>query len=314
VIVLASQMAHYGVGTSNSFDVLDEDAPAVKSALKESEQAKQSAKQPSTSSAAPSKDASRTLDAPTHRGARVPRGRGGRGRGFGNRAPKRIFERHSGTGRGKEVRKGGYGGYDAEGTMQDDLKSEEVTMELTAEDANKPAADPVTPAPQQPPAPETEEEKNAREDKEKEDAQIGYDQYLEIQKKKAVEDDTKVQVRKVQIDDKKFKACKQLEKDDDNEFADVLASDKKDSEESKKKNDKKAKKVKHLDEFNAENGGNASTHASNAEFRGRGRGGFRGGRGRGTGRGGFRGGRGGAAQNTQQVNIQDEAAFPKLGK
>lgn len=40
------------------------------------------------------------------RGRGRGRGRGGRGASQGNRAPKREFERHSGTGRGREVRKG----------------------------------------------------------------------------------------------------------------------------------------------------------------------------------------------------------------
>jgi len=354
----------YGVAVVNAFDLLSEDgppkpAPKKKEEPKEDKKKKQDNKQknaPRETNAELSTGTSETRPANVRGrgGAKGGRGqtvrRGGRGTAP-VREGKRVLDRRSGTGRGREIRKNGHGGIGAAGTFTEEasIAQEQLQAEHDAEAAAKLAdAEQTTPVEAKPQEPHVEsvEEKARREEDEKEAKKKTYDQFLQEQKKKAVDADSQLNTREVEVDEKRFKPSKPLEEVD--EVAEYTALKK---EKTLKKGKGKAKKnVVSLDEFNAKAAdkqpeGEAPAAAAPQREprerqyrepredrppreersgddnrggrggrggRGRGRGGDRGRgnfRGRGGQRGQGRGGRGGAAAPP----LSDDNAFPKLG-
>jgi len=83
----------------------------------------------------------------------------------------------------------------------------------------------------------TEEEKKEQEEREREARMISYDQFRNLQKKKAVDQDREVKRRQVVVDDSMFKACSALEKQKDSIFE-------KENEGEQEKGKEKAKKRK----------------------------------------------------------------------
>jgi hypothetical protein len=106
-------------------------------------------------------------------------------------------------------------GWVSAGTWKDDIAAE-GGVEAVASEAAAPSvtadapADGAAAAPAvEEPAPEefveTEEMKAAREEEEKEAAKLTYDQFVALKEAKKVADDAKLAVRKVEIDEKRFK-------------------------------------------------------------------------------------------------------------
>lgn len=305
------------VQTKNVFDLLaGDDEPEVE-------------QEPAKPAAAPKKEGVR--------GGAASRGaaRGGRSDGVtrGGRPPKHEHERKSATGRSHETtKKGGAGKYSW--GKEDETAAEPAAA---ATDAAAPAASGDAPA----------------EAAAEEDNTVGLDDYLKSLESKRPVDDRKIAPRAPVVDEKAFKG-KVLEKaEEETLFADMARAKKeKAAKEAKKKNvvsldewnakipqpareareDSEPRTFERRDDGERRGrggfrggrgrGGDAPAGAGSEE-RGRGRGGFRGGRGRG-GRGGERGGdrgsfggrgRGGAPRGaTPNVNLNDDAAFPSLGK
>jgi len=270
-------MAEYGVSTANIYDLLDDNASKKKSAP---------AKKVEEPKAAPARQTNNRgrSDKPARgRGGRG-RGRGGgRGRGRGDRpGGKRDFDRRSGTGRGKEVAKQGNGKYNwgkdngeqpAEAAA---APAEQETM-LTLDDAT--ATTEETPA--QEPVPEEEVDNSMT--------------FEEFQNSKVKVDAPSA--RGAEVDDSQWKSVSGFKKAEDDPFADLLV------EKKLKSKGKKGKTLMHLDEFVGDD-----VRSSDRSDR-------RGGRGRGRGRGG-RGnnnGRGYNSRRSDNVNLNDSSAFPKLG-
>lgn len=326
-------MATYSVGVQNAYDILAEEdgKPQQKKRVVEQKKEQKASKKPIPSTAIPAA-VSGELPAEKPFAGRGPlqetrgrgRGRGRGGRGRGGRPPKRDSDRVSGTGRGRETRKGGAGGYAAEGTVSDDLAAQTGTpIDVVAETAVE-VVEVVEP---------TEEEKEAAAKKaaeeEEEKKKITLDQFREMEKKKTVEADLNRKLREVKIDDKKFKSGKTItkgqkdigvtlyEKEDPyaNKEAKAAAAAKKAAEDKAKKD----KKVFNLFEFkekvapaDAAPASAPATDSAQGFIPAGGRGG-RGGRGgaRGGPRGGARGARGGV-RGGRRVDL-DESNFPKLG-
>lgn len=336
------------VDVSNPFDLLNDDggAPQKKVEPQEDKSAKPADKQKVQQQARPL-DA-RPIDATNKRGG-FRGGRGGRGRGrgrgngrpegTGNRMPKRLYDRHSGTGRGTEIRKGGYGGYGAAGTWKDEVTGETEAKAEQPADASAPTDAPAAAEVAAPPKEETPEEKKEREEYEAEAKKRleeeeadrkkkTYDQFLEEQKAKAVADDANLKLRVVEVDESQFKACQPVSKKVDTYLE--VDDDAKDDKKKGKSKEKSAKKALSLDEFKVQTGGIEVPYTESFRPRGRGGRGGRGSRGgaprgdrgaprggfRGAprGRGGYRGGRGGHADAVDpNLNITNETDFPKLG-
>ena len=210
------------------------------------------------------------------------------------RAPKREFDRHSGTGRGRrsdgaEDKRGGSGKYnwgpkDAGTTPGDEADGTEARV-LTEEE--KAAAE------------------AAAEAKRKEDQQITLDEYLK-QKAEKVEVE-KVDIRKVEAVDMKGLKIKEAAADDVWTIGD---------EDDKGKGGKGKKSGRKATAFTDVNFTTAPIETSGPAGGGRGRG-----RGRGGGDRDFRdrrpgggGGGGRGAAGDASVALADDAAFPSLGK
>jgi len=235
--------------------------------------------------------------------------------GRGGRAPvrdgKRAYDRRSGTGRGKEIKKGG-GGARNWGNDKDEAKKAEGRINEDAEVA------PATDGNENPDAAAEEVEP------EKEDNTMTYAEYIASKGKKE-----EVALRGVKNDFEGFAASEKVEEDS---FISKGGG--------KKKKDKKKKKGTEkavidlgfrVAKTNIDSGrdagrgdrrdGRGRGGAGRGDRRdGRGRGGAgrgdrRDGRGRGAGRGGRGAGRGpktGATKKPQGLNVQDEGAFPSL--
>jgi len=257
----------------------DEASPAPKKPV--------SQKKPATSaSSAPAKKDSRrnNNDRNTRGGRGPPKARDG----------KRTYDRRSGTGRGKEIKKGG-GGARNWGSDKADARKAEGTVD----EENVPASGEEG----QEVAKSEEEAVVVEEPKEPEVVTKTFDEYME-EKKKAVEDNPFFQAKELREVDNEFsgaKASKIVEED----FL-IMGSGKA----LRKKGTKKesGEKVQLNFRVGSRPGGDGGGRRDDGgRGRGRGRGGDRrGGRGRGGGRGG-RGGGGGAPKPAL-----DASAFPSL--
>uniref|UniRef100_A0A803LIG2 Hyaluronan/mRNA-binding protein domain-containing protein n=1 Tax=Chenopodium quinoa TaxID=63459 RepID=A0A803LIG2_CHEQI len=231
-----------------------------------------------------------------------PRGpfRGGRRGGFNNEEgrdgdrPRRTYERRSGTGRGQEVKREGFGrgnwGAESEevapGTEE---AGEQNEKNLNTE--NLPAVEDAAEGNKEGQPEETEE----KEPEEKEMTLEEYEKLLEEKRKALVA--LKTEERKVEVD-KDLQSMQQLsnKKEDESVFI-KLGSDKDKKKESLEK--EKVKKSVSINEF--------LKPADGERFGGRGRG-----RGRGS-RGGGYGGGGNRVYNSPAPAIEDPGEFPTLG-
>lgn len=256
-----------------------------------------------------------------------------------HRPKKREFDRHSGTGRGKEVKKDGHGryGWGSEKNPTEEMEASGRTDAPADDDADAPAAA----------------------DAEDDVKSVTYEEYLKRKEAEMPQDDREAKGRKPEVA-QKFGKGQVFQKNEET----VLFPDLVKGKSSGKKKDK-GKKGLSLDEFVAKNGGplppprveseerrgdGAGRGRGRGDGRGRGRGrgaggdrgrggddrgagAERGGRGRGRGRGGGgdrggrgrggafrggdrggRGGRGGSRGGRGNVNVNSEADFPSLGQ
>ncbi|CAN6802467.1 unnamed protein product [Brassica oleracea] len=250
------------------------------------------------------------------RGYRESGGRGGHVGGFADgkpgdveQRPKRVYDRHSRTGRSNDVKREG-GGRGNWGTPEDDIPP--PTEEPTAEVEKSPVAeneggeDDTTDAKKDSPAAEQEE-------KEPEDKEMTLEEYEKIleEKKKALQA-TKVEERKV--DTKVFESMQQLsnKKTNNEEIFIKLGSDK-DKRKDAAEKEEKTKKSLSINEFLKPADG--ERYNPRGGYRGRG---GRSGRGQRDGEG--RDGRGQRDGGNQRHGgapapaIGDSAQFPSLGK
>jgi len=109
-------------------------------------------------------------------------GGGGGGGGSGGRV-KRVYERRSGTGRGREGKKGGSGRGNW-GTAADDQSAQVETPEQEEEGTSQSKAETAKAEPVAP-APETEEERKEREEREKDEKAIDLQEFKKIMEEKA---------------------------------------------------------------------------------------------------------------------------------
>lgn len=298
-------MAEFGVATHNAFQLLQQPKkevkkePVAKSALK-----KAPAAAPATVAPTGPRPYSATQRGGMVKGRRGPAGafrREGQGsQPVSDFRGKRVFDRRSGDGRPirGDAPKGGFGRGNW-GSAEDVEKPEEV------------AADGVAPV-DGAPADGTEAPADAvQEPKEDEGPPVmTLEEYLA--QKKRVEEDSKLQPRAAQNDEKQWKQPVREFKPKKKALPGVFFESEEKEDEEDQEEDGAGKKKMHFDEFVKSLGGPIAP--AGGSFRGGprgGRGGFRGGRGRGGApRGGFggRGGRGGS------VNVMNNDDFPALGK
>ena len=250
--------------------------------------------------------------------------------GRGGRAPardgKRAYDRRSGTGRGKETKKGG-GGARNWGSDKNEARQNEGHVEEGAEapaDAKDPVGDDTErneePAVEEEPEPEPEPEDNT----------MSYEEYMAS---KADPDNAAfAPVKEREVEDQ-FSGLKLAKKEEVEEFM-VMGGGKQKKPKQKKNNTKTtltpAFRVKRSDDGERREGGRGRGGRDGrgrgggrgGGRDGRGRGGGRDGRGRGGGRGGGReGGRGGGREGRGRggggrggggLNLGDASAFPSL--
>jgi plasminogen activator inhibitor 1 RNA-binding protein len=224
--------------------------------------------------------------------------RGGRNQRPPARDGKRQYDRRSGTGRGREVKKGGGGGHNW-GSNQNDAKKAEGPVTEGNEEANTPEETATEE--------KAEEEVEEQPEPEPEDTTMSYEEYLATKAKPDTEAFAALEIREVE-----------------NEFAGKAAS-KKEEEDfmmmgsgkqlKKKGTGKKEKQTLDLgfkvkgndrggdDRGGRRDGGRRDGGRRDGGRRDGGRGGDRGGRSRGN-RGGGRGGKG--------LDTNDASAFPSL--
>jgi len=314
-------MAVYGVGTRNAFEVLDDDDSSKKSKSKKTTTVLSTTTTTSNNRTqnvnALSAPDNGTFDSkPTSnlRGkgrGRTPRDGGGRGRDRveTTSSGKRVYDRRSGTGRGTENRKQGYGGSGAEGTIADELTGQlednKQVQEVTKTETVKPTK--VI---------------------EPEEKVVVFSDYQNAMKAKLV-DDSKKSLRKAEEpkDSKLFKKGKTFEKKEETFFG-LKQNTKKVEEEKPKEKTEKVKNTLSVDEFSAKFGGdtqveeqttttttttttNTNSDDTQSGFVDQRRGG-RGGRGRGNNRGGRGNTRGGRGGRGSSINLKDESSFPSL--
>uniref|UniRef100_A0A7N0VF18 Hyaluronan/mRNA-binding protein domain-containing protein n=1 Tax=Kalanchoe fedtschenkoi TaxID=63787 RepID=A0A7N0VF18_KALFE len=227
-----------------------------------------------------------------------PRGsfRGGRRGGFNEgetdevERPRRVYERHSGTGRGNEIKREGAGRRNW-GTAADEIAP--AVEEAVAEKekiVENPEVEQDVDVTKEKPVEEAEE-------KEAEDKEMTLEEYEKIleEKRKALLA-LKPEERKVEADSE-FKSMQQLSnKKSNDEIFIKLGSDKEKHKETTEK-EEKVKKVVNINDFLKP----AERERSGGRGRGRGRG----------ARGGFNGRSGVSA--TALANIEDPGHFPALG-
>lgn len=229
--------------------------------------------------------------------------KGGRGSRPPARDGKRTHDRRSGTGRGRDVKKGGGGGHNW-GSNQNDAKKAEGPVTEGKEDVNTPESEDATVA-------ETEEKEEEKEPEPEEDKTLSYEEYL---------------AQKALPDSEAFKPLESREVD--NEFAGKAAA-KKETEDflvmgggkgPRKKGSGKKEKEKLVLDFKVKSaitedrGGGRRDGKRDGGRRDSGRSGNRGGdrggrRDRGS-RGG--GGGGGGGGRSSRINTNDASAFPSL--
>jgi len=210
--------------------------------------------------------------------------------GRGGRPPvrdgKRAYDRRSGTGRGKEIKKGG-GGARNWGSDKNEAKkmegrineNEELAMAVDGNDAEAPTEEVEPP---------------------KEDNTMTYAEYMASKGKK---EETSLRETK-----NEFEGINAAAKEEEESFI-SMGRGKKKKDKKKKEVEKKTVDVGFRVAKNNSDGGRG-------EGRGRGRGDRRDGRGRGRGGRGGRGAprepRSGGAKKPQGLNVQDEGSFPSL--
>ncbi|KAF8670869.1 hypothetical protein HU200_050134 [Digitaria exilis] len=244
------------------------------------------------------------------RGPRQPYRGGGRRGGYNDgeagdesgRPPRRAYERHSGTGRGYEMKREGAGRGNW-GTVTDEALAQEtieaVNTEGTpavAEDENK-----MEELPQSEVEKNKEAEPTEEEPEDKEMTLEEYEKVLEEKRKALLE--LKAEERKVEVD-KELQSMQQLSvKKGTDEIFIKLGSDK-DKKKENAERDERAKKSVSINEFLKPAEGERYYSPGG---RGRGRG-----RGRGD-RGGFHSGYSPREAAAPAPAIQDQAQFPSLG-
>uniref|UniRef100_A0A6M2F291 Hyaluronan/mRNA-binding protein domain-containing protein n=1 Tax=Populus davidiana TaxID=266767 RepID=A0A6M2F291_9ROSI len=254
---------------------------------------------PAVQGAAEDGDAAKTFESRGYGGPRGGGFRGGRRGGFGNdevgegERPRRTNERWSGTGRGNEMKREGFGRGNW-GTPTDELA--QVTEEAAIEGEknlgdDKPVEEAAADRKKENPANEPEE-------KEPEDKVMTLEEYEKVleEKRKALQA-LKTEERKV--DAKEFQSMQQLSnKKENNDVFIKLGSDKDKRKEAYEK-DEKAKKSVSINEFLKPAEGERY-YGSGSRSRGRGRGAR-----------GF-GNRDGMS-NVSAPSIEDPGQFPTLG-
>lgn len=330
-----------GVGTVNMFALLDDDAPKKKAPQKQ-EPKKEEPKPKEQNNRGDRRNNRNRGDRRENRdnrnrgdrgdrnrgerrenrGPRGPRGpRGGNG---DTRGPQRQFDRRSQNGRDRSNKKDGAGKGNWGSNAEASLETAEATPEVVAETPKEEATEEV--------AAVVEKTAEADEgDESEEDTNITYDEYLARTAAAKPAADIELKVREANNDEDKWEACVEASKA--TASAEVYASEHVNTKSRRRKN-KNKKAIISFDEFSAgskdaaragkprrdENrGGRGRGRGRGRGGRGRGRGGRDGGRGRGgrgRGRGGPRGPRsnGGYRQGgNNNINVEDEKAFPKLG-
>ncbi|XP_022733343.1 RGG repeats nuclear RNA binding protein A-like [Durio zibethinus] len=226
--------------------------------------------------------------------------RGGRRGGFGNEEagdgerPRRLYERHSGTGRGNELKREGSGRGNW-GTQTDELA--QVTEEVVDE-GEKNLGDEKPAGEEDAGDANKERPTNEPEEKEPEDKEMTLGEYEKVleEKRKALQA-LKTEERKV--DAKEFESMQQLSnKKSNDEIFIKLGSDKDKRKEAYEK-EERAKKSVNINEFLKPAEGERYYNPS--------------GRGRGRGRGSRGFGGGNAASNVAAPSIEDPGQFPTLG-
>lgn len=299
---------------SNFFAALDSDDEGVQTPAPVAVKKKAPKKvvvEPSKINARPNKEDPQNRDRHTKGGrTNAPTGRDG----------KRQYDRKSGTGRGKEIKKGGGGGHNW-GSDKQDAKNAEGPVTEGKGEADAPEEDPTADAEKDPKETPTTEEPEPEPEV---DNTISYEDYL---------------AQKARPDSAAFRpvAERQL---DASEFAGKAAGSKKETEDfmhmgqgkkiRKKGTGKKEKETLVLDLRSKGREGNQDRSGrGSGGYRQEGRGGGRGGRGGGyeggRGRGGERregdrfsrngtggGGRGGSGGGSKALDTADVDAFPSL--
>ncbi|KAF9685442.1 hypothetical protein SADUNF_Sadunf03G0055000 [Salix dunnii] len=235
------------------------------------------------------------------RGYGAPRGgfRGGRRGGYSNgvdgegERPRRLYERHSGTGRGNEIKREGSGRGNW-GTPSDEIAPEteepvvdsEKNVITEKQQGEEDAADANKDTP--------EKEPEEKEPEEKEMTLEEYEKVLEEKRKALLV--LKTEERKVGLD-KDLQCMQQISsKKSNNEIFIKLGSEKDKRKDAADKEDR-AKKAVSINEFLKPAEGERSYNPG------------RGGRGRGRGRGGY----GSNARDVAAPSIEDPGQFPTLG-
>ncbi|KAG6780681.1 hypothetical protein POTOM_013549 [Populus tomentosa] len=239
------------------------------------------------------------------RGYGAPHGvfRGSRRGGYSNgedregERPQRLYERHSGTGRGNEIKREGSGRGNW-GTPTDEIapETEEPVVdneknvitekqqgEEDAADANKDTAEKVP------------------EEKEPEEKEMTLEEYEKVleEKRKALLA-LKTEERKVGLD-KDLQCMQQLSSKKSNDEIFIKLGSEKDKRKDAADKEDRAKKAVSINEFLKPAEGERSHNPG------------RGGRGRGRGRGGYGSGYGSNARDVAAPSIEDPGQFPSLG-
>ena len=212
--------------------------------------------------------------------------KGGRTNAPASRDGKRQYDRKSGTGRGKEIKKGGGGGHNW-GSDKQDAKNAEGPVTEGKEEANVPEEDPTADAEEDPEKTPTAEQPEPEPEPEV-DNTISYEEYLAQKARPDSAAFQPVQERQLDVNEFASKAARSKKETEKQEFMQMGEGKKM----RKKGTGKKEKKTLALDFRSPGRGGRGG-----GEYGQDGRGGGRGGRGYGSGRGGrgggYEGGRGG---------------------
>ncbi|WVZ55264.1 hypothetical protein U9M48_017874 [Paspalum notatum var. saurae] len=245
------------------------------------------------------------------RGPRPPYRGGGRRGGYRNgefgddseRPPRRNYERHSGTGRGYEMKRDGAGRGNW-GTATDEVLAQETEEALKVEEG-APVADKQGEQNEAPAEDENKDNKDAaanEEEEKEEDKEMTLEEFEKIreEKRKALLA-LKAEERKVEVD-KDLQSLQPLSNKKDNDEVFIKLGSDKDKKKENAERDERAKKSVSINEF-------LKPAEGERYFGGRGRG-----RGRGE-RGGYRGGYGGGYNRGPAAapSIEDQAQFPSLG-
>ncbi|CAO2171283.1 unnamed protein product [Urochloa humidicola] len=218
------------------------------------------------------------------------------------RPPRRNYERHSGTGRGYEMKRDGAGRGNW-GTATDEILAQETEEDLKVEES-APIAEKQGEQADAPAADENKDNKDAAADEEEkeEDKEMTLEEFEKIreEKRKALLA-LKSEERKVEVD-KDLQSLQPLSNKKENDEVFIKLGSDKDKKKENAERDERAKKSVSINEF-------LKPAEGERYYSGRGRG-----RGRGE-RGGFRGGYSGGYNRVPAAapSIEDQAQFPSLG-